>query len=143
MQNTTDYTDYIDYIEKKMADIVLFPQTIIEGITHSKKRKRNISFFDGDSYEKPRPQVTVTYDKHSGYTVSIKTFDQERRDEEKEYKEWIERKREKRAKAMKIKAEKTPEQDLTDALAQLSYIPLSINNLSSRPFCKEHNSILE
>ena len=140
MQSTTEYTDYI---EKKMADIVLFPQTIIEGITHSKKRKRNISFFDGDSYEKPRPLVTVTYDRHSGDTVSIKTFDQERRDEENDYKEWLERKREKRAKIMKIKAEKTPEQDLTDALAQLSYIPLSINNLVSQPLCKEHNTILD
>lgn len=140
MQNTTDYTDYI---EKKMAAIVLSPQTVTQCITHFKKRKRNISFFDGDSYENPRPQVTVTYDRHSGDTVSIKTFDQERKDEEEDYKEWLERKREKRAKIMKIKAEKTPEQDLADALAQLSYIPLSINNLVSQPLCKEHNTILD
>jgi hypothetical protein len=137
MQNTTGCTEYI---EKKMADIVLFPQTIIEGITHSKKRKRNISFFDGDSYEKPRPLVTVTYDRHSGDTVSIKTFDQERRDEENDYNEWLEKKREKRAKIMKIKAEKTPEQDLTDALAQLSYISLSINNLLSESCYNKHKT---
>lgn len=135
MQNTTDY------IEKKMAAIVLSPQTVTQCITHSKKRKRNISFFDGDSYEKPRPQVTVTYDTHSGDTVSIKTFEQERNDEENDYKEWLERKREKRAKIMKIKDEKTPEQDLADALAQLSYIPLSINNLFGESLCKEHNTI--
>ena len=134
MQNTTDY------IEKKMAAIVLSPQTITSGITPPKKRKRHTSFFDGDSYEKPRPQVTVTYDRHSGDTVSIKTFDQQRQDEEKEYKEWLERKREKRAKVREIKEAKTPEQDLADALAQLSYIPLFVNNLSSDPLYQEHNT---
>ena len=134
MQNTTDN------IENKMATISISPQTIAQVITPPKKRKRHISFFDGDSYEKPRPQVTITYDKQSGDTVSVKTFDQERQEEEQEYQEWLEKKRRKRAKIAAVKAAKTPEQDLADALSQLSYIPLSIDNLSNQALPKEQNT---
>ena len=38
MQNTTDYTDCIDYIEKKMADIVLFPKQSLK-VLHTQETK--------------------------------------------------------------------------------------------------------
>lgn len=134
MQNTKDN------IENKMAAISISPRTIAQVITPPNKRKRHISFFDGDTCEKPRPRVTVTYDEQSGDTVSVKTFDQERQEEEQEYQEWLEKKRRKRAKIAAAKAAKTPEQDLADALLQLSYIPLSVDNLSNQALPKEQNT---
>jgi len=119
--------------------ISISPQTITQVITPPKMQKRHISFFDGDSYEKPRPLVTITYDKLSGDTVSVKTFDQERQQKEQEYQEWLERKRQKHVKFAAIKATKTHEQDLLDALSQLSYIPLSIDNLYNQVLPKEDN----
>ena len=127
--------DNTDNIENKMAAI-----SISQVITPPKKRKRHISFFDGDSDEKPRPQVTITYDKLSGDTVSVQTFDQERLQEEHEYQQLLERKRRKRAKLLAIKEAKTPEQDLLDALSELSYNPLDVNNLFNQHIVKEKNT---
>ena len=117
-----------DKLTKQMAALTIKPNPTIV-ITPPKKRKRHISFFDGDSCEKPRPEMTVTYDRLNGNILSIKTFQEERKEEEDEYKHWIEAKRQKRIKKQQEKDEKTPEQDLEEALAQLSYIPLAVNNI--------------
>ena len=119
-----------DKLTKQMAALTINPKPTIV-ITPPKKRKRHISFFDGDGCEKPRPEMTVTYDRLNGNILSIKTFQEERNEEEKEYNHWLEAKRQKRIKKQKEKDAKTPEQDLEEALAQLSYIPLSVNNLSN------------
>lgn len=119
-----------DKLTKQMAALTIKPNPTIV-ITPPKKRKRNISFFDGDGCEKPRPEMTVTYDRLNGNILSIKTFKEERKEEEDEYNQWVEAKRQKRIKKQKEKNAKTPEQDLEEALAQLSYIPLSVNNLSN------------
>ena len=111
-----------------MAALTITPNPTLV-ITPPKKRKRHISFFDGDGCEKPRPEMTVTYDRLNGNILSIKTFDEERKAEQDEYNQWIEDKRKKRIKKESI----TPEQDLEDMLAQLSYIPLEISNLISDP----------
>ena len=77
--------------------------------------------------------MTVTYDRLNGNILSIKTFDEERKAEQDEYNQWLEAKRQKRIKKQQEKDAKTPEQDLEDMLAQLSYIPLDISNLISNP----------
>ena len=115
-------------LDKQMAALTITPNPTLV-ITPPKKRKRHISFFDGDGCEKPRPEMTVTYDRLNGNILSIKTFDEERKGEQDEYNQWIEDKRKKRIKKESI----TPEQDLEDMLAQLSYIPLEISNLISDP----------
>ena len=115
-------------LDKQMAALTITPNPTLV-ITPPKKRKRHISFFDGDGCEKPRPEMTVTYDRLNGNILSIKTFDEERKAEQDEYNQWIEDKRKKRIKKESI----TPEQDLEDMLAQLSYIPLEISNLISDP----------
>lgn len=117
-----------DKLTKQMAALTITPNPTLV-ITPPKKRKRHISFFDGDGCEKPRPEMTVTYDRLNGNILSIKTFDEERKAEQDEYNQWIEDKRKKRIKKESI----TPEQDLEDMLAQLSYIPLEISNLISDP----------
>ena len=115
-------------LDKQMAALTITPNPTLV-ITPPKKRKRHISFFDGDGCEKPRPEMTVIYDRLNGNILSIKTFDEERKGEQDEYNQWIEDKRKKRIKKESI----TPEQDLEDMLAQLSYIPLEISNLISDP----------
>tara|TARA_A200000113_G_C8869039_1_gene355855 strand:- start:813 stop:1184 length:372 start_codon:yes stop_codon:yes gene_type:complete len=117
-----------DKLTKQMAALTITPNPTLV-ITPPKKRKRHISFFDGDDCEKPRPEMTVTYDRLNGNILSIKTFDEERKAEQDEYNQWIEDKRKKRIKKESI----TPEQDLEDMLTQLSYIPLEISNLISDP----------
>ena len=119
-------------IEKQMAALTITPNPTIV-ITPPKKRKRRISFFDGDNCDKPRPEMTVTYDRLNGNILSIKTFEEERKEEQNEYDQWLQNKRQKHIKKQEEKQSKTPEQDLEDALAKLSYIPLAINNLISEP----------
>ncbi|MAH20702.1 MAG: hypothetical protein CMB96_04600 [Flavobacteriaceae bacterium] len=119
-------------LDKQMAALTITPNPTLV-ITPPKKRKRHISFFDGDGCEKPRPEMTVTYDRLNGNILSIKTFDEERKAEQDEYNQWLEAKRQKRIKKQQEKDAKTPEQDLEDMLAQLSYIPLDISNLISNP----------
>ena len=119
-----------DKLTKQMAALTMKPNPTIV-ITPPKKRKRHISFFDGDGCEKPRPEMTVTYDRLNGNILSIKTFEEERKEEQDEYNKWLEAKRQKKLKKQQEKDAKTPEQDLEEALAQLSYIPLAVNNLST------------
>ena len=121
-----------DKLTKQMAALTMKPNPTID-ITPPKKRKRHISFFDGDGCEKPRPEMTVTYDRLNGNILSIKTFEEERKEEQNEYDQWLQNKRQKHIKKQEEKQSKTPEQDLEDALAKLSYIPLAINNLISEP----------
>ena len=79
-----------DKLTKQMAALTMKPNPTIV-ITPPKKRKRHISFFDGDGYEKPRPEMTVTYDRLNGNILSIKTFEEERKEEEDEYNQWLEK----------------------------------------------------
>ena len=94
----------------------------------SKKRKR-ITFFDGDNEDKPRPAVTAIYDREDGTLLSVKTFDEERADEEAEYQAWLAEKRERKAKKKRIEETKTEEQDMEEALDELSFNPLDVANL--------------
>ena len=94
----------------------------------TKKRKR-ITFFDGDNEDKPRPAVTAIYDREDGTLLSVKTFDEERADEEAEYQAWLAEKREKKAKKKRIEETKTEEQDMEEALDELSFNPLDVANL--------------
>jgi len=96
--------------------------------TTTKKRKR-ITFFDGDNEDKPRPAVTAIYDREDGTLLSVKTFDEERADEEAEFQAWLAEKRERKAKKKKIEAAKTEEQDMEEALDELSFNPLDVANL--------------
>lgn len=94
----------------------------------TKKRKR-ITFFDGDNEDKPRPAVTAIYDREDGTLLSVKTFDEERADEEAEYQAWLAEKRERKAKKKRIEETKTEEQDMEEALDELSFNPLDVANL--------------
>ena len=94
----------------------------------TKKRKR-ITFFDGDNEDKPRPAVTAIYDREDGTLVSVKTFDEERADEETEFQAWLAEKRERKAKKKRIEAAKTEEEDMEEALDELSFNPLELANL--------------
>ena len=98
-----------------------------------KKRKRRISFFDGENYDKPRPAVTAVYDRDTGVMLSVKTFDQKREEEDREFAEWMAAKRRKRdaakAKAAADKAAKTEDEDMKDAVNELSYNPLDMDVL--------------
>lgn len=96
--------------------------------TTTKKRKR-ITFFDGDNEDKPRPAVTAIYDREDGTLLSVKTFDEERADEEAEFQAWLAEKRERKAKKKKIEEAKTEEQDMEEALDELSFNPLDVANL--------------
>ena len=96
--------------------------------TTTKKRKR-ITFFDGDNEDKPRPAITAIYDREDGTLLSVKTFDEERADEEAEFQAWLAEKRERKAKKKKIEAAKTEEQDMEEALDELSFNPLELANL--------------
>ena len=96
--------------------------------TTTKKRKR-ITFFDGDNEDKPRPAITAIYDREDGTLLSVKTFDEERADEEAEFQAWLAEKRERKAKKKKIEAAKTEEQDMEEALDELSFNPLDVANL--------------
>ena len=96
--------------------------------TTTKKRKR-ITFFDGDNEDKPRPAVTAIYDREDGTLLSVKTFDEERADEEAEYQAWLAEKRERKAKKKRIEEAKTEEQDMEEALDELSFNPLELANL--------------
>ena len=112
----------------------LYTQDLSSGLTTinliplGKKRKR-ITFFDGDNEDKPRPAVTAIYDREDGTLLSVKTFDEERADEEAEFQAWLAEKREKRAKKKKIEEAKTEEQDMEEALDELSFNPLELANL--------------
>ena len=94
----------------------------------TKKRKR-ITFFDGDNEDKPRPAVTAIYDREDGTLLSVKTFDEERADEEAEYQAWLAERREKKPKKKRIEEAKTEEQDMEEALDELSFNPLDVANL--------------
>tara|TARA_B100000902_G_scaffold364907_1_gene385324 strand:+ start:2224 stop:2646 length:423 start_codon:yes stop_codon:yes gene_type:complete len=98
-----------------------------------KKRKRRISFFDGENYDKPRPAVTAVYDRDTGVMLSVKTFDQKREEEDREFAEWMAVKRRKRdaekAKAAAEKAAKTEDEDMKDAVNELSYNPMDMDVL--------------
>ena len=96
--------------------------------TTTKKRKR-ITFFDGDNEDKPRPAVTAIYDREDGTLLSVKTFDEERADEEAEFQAWLAEKRERKDKKKKIEEAKTEEQDMEEALDELSFNPLDVANL--------------
>ena len=96
--------------------------------TTTKKRKR-ITFFDGDNEDKPRPAITAIYDREDGTLLSVKTFDEERAQEEAEFQAWLAEKRERKAKKKKIEAAKTEEQDMEEALDELSFNPLDVANL--------------
>ena len=60
-------------LDKQMAALTITPNPNLV-ITPPKKRKRHISFFDGDGCEKPRPEMTVIYDRLNGNILSIKTL---------------------------------------------------------------------
>ncbi len=98
-----------------------------------KKRKRRISFFDGENYDKPRPAVTAVYDRDTGVMLSVKTFEEERKEEDREFAEWMAAKRRKRdaakAKAAADKAAKTEDEDMKDAVNELSYNPMDMDVL--------------
>ena len=98
-----------------------------------KKRKRRISFFDGENYDKPRPAVTAVYDRDTGVMLSVKTFEEEREEEDREFAEWMAAKRRKRdaakAKAAADKAAKTEDEDMKDAVNELSYNPMDMDVL--------------
>ena len=99
------------------------------------KRKRHITFFDGDNYEKPRPAVTAVYDTASGEMLSIKTFQEQRDEEEAEFREYLAAKKRKReaAKAKKAAAHEatTDQQDMEKALSELCFNPMDIQNIIS------------
>ena len=87
--NASMPTLYTQDLSSGLSTINLTPPT--------KKRKR-ITFFDGDNEDKPRPAVTAIYDREDGTLLSVKTFDEERADEEAEYQAWLAEKRERKAK---------------------------------------------
>ena len=95
----------------------------------TKKRKRHISFFDGDGDDKPRPAITAIYDRATGSLVSVKTFEEERAEEEEEFQAWIAEKKAKKAEKKLIEDSKTKEQDMDEALDELLFNPLDIANL--------------
>ena len=101
-----------------------------------KKRKRRITFFDGENYDKPRPAVTAVYDKDTGEMLSVKTFAEEREEEDREYREWMAAKKRKRdaakAKAAAEKAAKTEDEDMKEAIDELSYNPMDVDILLGR-----------
>lgn len=112
-----------DKLTKQMAALTISPKP-------PKKRKRNISFFDGDCCEKPRPELTITYNRLNGDVLSIKTFQEERKEEQNEYKRLLENKKRIKLEKEKEKKSKTVKEDFDDALSILSFIPLSMENLS-------------
>ncbi len=122
-----------------MTSLVITQKTISKVIVPQLKRKRHISFFDGEGFEKPRPESTVTYDRINGDVLSIKSFAEERNEEQKEYKAWLENKKRIKLEKEKEKASKTAKEDLDDALSILSFIPLSMENLSIQTKNKDSN----
>ena len=121
-----------------MAMPSLYPSDISSGlstinlasqVSTTKKRKRNISFFDGDGDGKPRPAITAIYDRATGSLLSVKTFDEERAEEEEEFRAWIAEKKAKKAEKKLIEDSKTTEQDMDEALGELLFNPLDIANL--------------
>ena len=121
--NASMPTLYTQDLSIGLSTINLTPPT-----TTTKKRKR-ITFFDGDNEDKPRPAVTAIYDREDGTLLSVKTFDEERADEEAEYQAWLAEKRERKAKKKRIEEAKTEEQDMEEALDELSFNPLDVANL--------------
>ena len=118
--NASMPTLYTQDLSSGLSTVNLTPPT--------KKRKR-ITFFDGDNEDKPRPAVTAIYDREDGTLLSVKTFDEERADEEAEYQAWLAEKRERKAKKKRIEEAKTEEQDMEEALDELSFNPLELANL--------------
>jgi len=101
-------------------------QPLCEMQKRPRKRKRHITFFDGDSPNKPRPAITAVYDTSSGKMLSIKTFQEQRDEEEAEFREYLAAKKRKREAK---KAAKTDEEDMEQAMVELSFNPMDITNI--------------
>lgn len=142
MNILTNHQHKLSWQEQRMAALTMTPtlynKDLSAGLTtvnlqplqeRPQKRKRHITFFDGDNYEKPRPAVTAVYDTASGEMLSIKTFQEQRNEEEAEFREYLAAKKRKREAAKAKKAAKTDEEDMEQAMVELSFNPMDITNI--------------